>query len=242
MEISLSTNLLLVAVALLYSSVGHAGASGYIAVLTLAGLSAASVRPLALVLNILVASIASVRFYRAGYFRPRLFWPLAALAIPCAALGGAAHLPMKLLARLIGATLLCSAVWMMWKKREPETPQAPSARVLAPIGALLGMIAGLTGTGGGIFLSPTMIFLRWARIKEVAATAALFILVNSIAGLIGLHFSGQGLPPGWPWCLAAVAVGGAVGSTMGAKHFPPRGIQTALAFVLIIAGWKLLFV
>ena len=172
-------------VAFLYSSVGHAGASGYIAVMTLFGLAAATIRPTALILNILVATIGSVQFARAGYFSWRLFWPFAVLSIPAAYLGGYLQLPVVILRVLIGLVLLFSAARLFFRKSDPPDVQPPAPPAAIGVGGIVGLLSGLTGTGGGIFLTPMLLFFRWARIREAAAVSALFILVNSIAGLAG---------------------------------------------------------
>lgn len=227
-------------VAFLYSSVGHAGASGYIAVLSLAGWSATSIRPLALVLNVLVATLGTAQFALAGYFRLKLFLPVALLSIPAAAFGAYLSIPITVLGPLIGATLCFSAFWLCARKEELASTKAPRSYVMCVVGALLGVLAGMTGTGGGIFLSPVMYYFRWATLKEIAAVAAAFILVNSIAGLIGAKKAGLLLPQNWHLFVLAAVLGGLAGSSLGARVLRPRTIRFALATVLVIAGVKLL--
>lgn len=228
-------------VAFLYSSVGHAGASGYIAVMTLASLSPAVIKPSALALNILVASIGSWQFHRSGHFRWRLFWPFALLSIPLAFLGGYLDLPTHLFKLLVGIVLLLSALYFFWRPDSDEVGLAPTLPVAIASGGVLGFFAGLTGTGGGIFLTPLLLTMRWARTKEAAATSALFILVNSIAGLAG-NASSVGSVPVLVWPLAiAAAVGGSAGSYFGSRRYPASTIKRLLAAVLVIAGLKLLF-
>jgi uncharacterized protein len=227
-------------VAFLYSSVGHAGASGYIAVLTLAGLSAAVVRPTSLVLNILVATLTSYQFWRAGHFSWARFWPFAVLSVPGAFLGGYIDVPTEVFKALVGAVLLLSAARFAVRTTDPAEIRPPSRRVALLCGAALGLLSGLTGTGGGVFLTPLMLLLGWARTKETAAVSALFILVNSSAGLAGFLSSGRPLP-GFAWGLAGVVVAaGFVGSYLGSRRFPVRTIRLTLAVVLLIAGAKLL--
>ena len=227
-------------VAFLYSSVGHAGASGYIAVMTLALLSPAVIKPSALVLNILVASIGSWQFHRAGHFRWRLFWPFALLSIPLAFLGGYLDLPTHLFKLLVGIVLLLSAVYFFWRPDNDDVGPAPALPIAIASGGVLGFFAGLTGTGGGIFLTPLLLVMRWARTKEAAATSALFILVNSIAGLAGNASSVGSIPSlVWPLAIAAV-VGGSAGSYFGSRRYPVATIKRLLAAVLVIAGLKLL--
>jgi hypothetical protein len=231
----------IVIVAFLYSSVGHAGASGYIAVMTLAGLTANVIRPSALLLNILVAAIASWQFWRAGHFSWQTFWPFALTSVPLTFLGGYLNLPAHLFKILIGLVLLYSAVRFLFEgtKEEADT-RPPSLPVALAAGAGIGLLSGLTGTGGGIFLSPLMIFLRWAGTKTAAATSALFILVNSISGLLGNFSSTRQLP--WfavPIVFCALA-GGAAGSYVGSQQFSAGLTKKLLAAVLTIAGLKLL--
>lgn len=227
-------------VAFLYSSVGHAGASGYIAVMTLASLSPAVIKPSALVLNILVASIGSWQFYRAGHFRWTLFWPFALLSIPLAFLGGSLELPTHLFKLLVGSVLLLSALYFFWRPNNDDVGPAPSVPVAMASGGVLGFFAGLTGTGGGIFLTPLLLMMRWARTKEAAAASALFILVNSIAGLAGNASSVGSIPTlVWPLAISAV-IGGSAGSYFGSQRYPAATIKRLLAAVLVIAGLKLL--
>jgi uncharacterized membrane protein YfcA len=228
-------------VAFLYSSVGHAGASGYIAVMSLFNLAPAGIKPTALILNILVASIATWQFWRAGHFSWRLFWPFAALSIPMAFVGGWIDLPTHAFKVLVGIVLLFSAFRFLFSGSAPDdVTEEPPPLAALPLGAGLGLLAGLTGTGGGIFLTPLLLFKRWARVKSAAAVSALFILVNSIAGLLGNFGSTRSLPS-YALALAAVAVvGGAVGSHLGSRHFRPVAIRRSLALVLLIAGAKLI--
>lgn len=179
--------LAILVVALLYSSVGHAGASGYIAVMTLFSLAPAIIKPAALVLNILVASLTAWQFWRAGHFSWRLFWPFAILSVPFAFLGGYINLPTHALKILVGLVLLCSAARFLIQTGPDQVPHEPSRPLALSVGAGLGLLSGLTGTGGGIFLTPLAIFMRWATTKTVSAVSALFILVNSISGLAGQH-------------------------------------------------------
>src|SRR3981081_3719867 len=172
-------------VAFLYSSVGHAGASGYIAVMTLCGLQTTFIRPTALVLNILVACIGALQFWRAGHFSWRLFWPFALLSIPAAYLGGYLPLPASIFKIVIGPVLVFSAALFVVRQGVPPKVPAPPAPAAVGIGAGIGFLSGLTGTGGGIFLTPLLLFCHWASIRGAAAVSALFIVVHSIAGLVG---------------------------------------------------------
>ena len=228
-------------VAFLYSSVGHAGASGYIAVMSLCGFSAGFIRPTALLLNILVACIGTYQFWRAGHFSWSLFSPFALLSVPCAFLGGYLHVPSELLKMLIGAVLLFSAARLFFRQPDPAETNAPPPALAIGTGAAIGLLSGLTGTGGGIFLTPLLLFCRWTTIKRAAAVSVLFILVNSTAGLAGFIASGQAVPSS-AWLLAiAAVVAGTAGSYLGSRRFRVRTISLLLATVLVIAGCKLLF-
>src|ERR1043165_8809843 len=152
-------------IALLYSSVGHAGASGYIATMTLFGIAPVVIRPTALVLNILVASIGTFQFWKAGYFSWKLFWPFALLSIPAAYLGGYLQPSASVLRILIGIVLLFSAARLLFHRSDPPQVFPPSRLPAIRVGAGLGFLAGLTGTGGGIFLTPLLLFCRWAYIR-----------------------------------------------------------------------------
>jgi uncharacterized membrane protein YfcA len=234
-----SAALAIIVVAFLYSSVGHAGASGYIAVMTLLGFAAATIRPTALVLNILVAMIGTVQFIRAGHFQWKLFWPFAVLSVPAAFLGGYVKLPADILKVLVGIVLLLSAVRLLIRQGDPEETKRPRMPVAMGAGATIGLLSGLTGTGGGIFLTPLMMFARWCKTKEAAAVSVPFILLNSVAGVAGYALSGQPFPS-FAWLLGIAAVaGGTIGSYLGSRRLPVRAIQALLATVLVIAGTKL---
>jgi uncharacterized membrane protein YfcA len=226
-------------VAFLYASVGHAGASGYIAVMSLAGLAPAVIKPTALALNVLVASLATLQFARAGHFSWPLFWPFALLSVPFAFLGGWLSLPTQLFKLLVGLVLLYSAARFLVRP-PPDAPRAPPSRPLAvSVGGGLGLLAGLTGTGGGIFLTPLVLSMRWAPAKTASAVSALFILVNSLAGLAGSWAGTRSLPEQSLPLAAAAIGGGALGSWLGSRHLSPTWIKRLLAIVLAIAGAKL---
>lgn len=228
-------------IAFLYSSVGHAGASGYIATMTLFGLATTVIRPTALVLNILVATIGSFQFWQAGHFSWKLFWPFALLSIPAAYFGGYLQPSTSILRILIGVVLLFSAARLFFRKRDPEQTNPPSKPVAVGVGAGLGFLSGLTGTGGGIFLTPLLLFCKWAVIRQAAAVSALFILVNSIGGLVGYFTATRSIPALGLYLAIPAVVGGAIGSYLGSRRLPVRGIAVFLAVVLTIAGVKLIF-
>jgi uncharacterized membrane protein YfcA len=227
-------------VAFLYSSVGHAGASGYIAVMSLFSLSPAFIRPTALALNILVSCLAAWQFWRAGYFSWSLFWPFALLSVPFAFVGGYISLPTHLFKILLGLTLLFSATRLVIRPTPDVAGTGPSRPAAISIGAGIGLLSGLTGTGGGIFLTPLLLFLRWARAKAAAAASALFILVNSVAGLLGNLSSTREFPVLALGLAIAAVTGGAIGSYLGSHQFSHIVIKRFLAMVLLIAGMKLI--
>jgi uncharacterized membrane protein YfcA len=233
----------LLVISFLYSSVGHAGASGYIAVMSLLGLAPGFIKPTALILNVLVASIAFWQFYRAGHFRWGTFWPFALLSVPLAFVGGFLSVPAHVFKIVLGIVLIFSAVLLVVKVRAADEATPPPLTVSLGTGAGLGFMAGLTGTGGGIFLTPTLILFRWAKTKTASATSALFILVNSISGLLGLITHARTLPS--PGTLAplliTVLIGGTVGSYLGSARFSTKIIKMFLAAVLSIASYKLIF-
>ncbi|MEQ1545625.1 sulfite exporter TauE/SafE family protein [Methyloglobulus sp.] len=228
--------------ALLYSSVGHAGASGYLAAMALMGMSPAVMKPTALSLNILVAIIATFKFYRVDAFSWRLFLPLALAAVPCAYVGGLLTLPTHIYKPVIGIILLYAA-WYSFRTAA-KSSQYPVRSVSFPpllfTGAVLGFLSGLTGVGGGIFLSPLLLFFRWAEIKTISGVAAAFILVNSIAGLFGVLSKSPALPSALPIWAIVVVIGGFIGAEYGSKRFGNPTIQKLLALVLVIAGAKMI--
>jgi uncharacterized membrane protein YfcA len=229
-----------------YASVGHGGASAYIAAMALAGVAPAEMRPIALLLNVLVSSLATWKFRRAGHFRWRLFWPFAAVSIPFAYLGGAITLSGQAFKILVGIVLLYAA-WQLWQSAragdEMRPVREPPLRWAMPIGAALGLLSGLTGVGGGIFLSPLLLMLGWAGTKQTSATSAPFILVNSIAGLAAILIAGKAAVPAYTAFLApAVLVGGWLGAEYGAKRFANPVVRRVLAVVLAAAGGKMVMV
>ena len=231
-------------IALLYASVGHAGASGYLAAMALLGIAPEVMKPTALVLNILVASIAAYRFWRVGAFSWSLFWPLALASVPFAFIGGMLHLPSHWYRPVVGAALLFAAVWTAWSSYLSAFPvvRTPPLPGLLISGVLIGFLSGLTGVGGGIFLSPLLLYFAWAETRVVSGVAALFILLNSIAGLLGLLSGGATLPAMIPVLGVAAMAGGAIGAVLGSRLFSPTVIRKVLAVVLVFAGAKMLLV
>ena len=230
-------------IALLYSSVGHAGASGYIAVLTLFSFSPGVIKPTVLLLNILVAAISTYQFWRAGHFSWQRFWPFALLSIPGAFMSGYLLVPAPTFKLIVGVVLLTSALRLFWTNRQADVGpvHSPPLFVSLAVGGAIGFLAGITSTGGGIFLTPLLLLFRWARTKSAAAVSALFILVNSFSGLLGYVSHRQPLPAfAWPLAMAAV-IGGIAGSRIGSRQLRSPTIYLCLAVVLTIAGLKLIF-
>ena len=227
--------------AMLYSSVGHGGASAYIALMALFGLPAQVMRPTALVLNVIVATFTSARFVHAGLFRWRTLWPFLIGAIPMAFVGGGIILPTHFYRPLVGVILWLSAARLLWPKplTSAEEVKDPSIIWAIAAGAGIGLLSGLTGTGGGIFLSPLLLFLGWATPRAASGIAAVFILVNSISGLLGNLASVQQLPAALPLFAGAALAGALVGTTLGIR-LPSTMIVRALALVLIVAGAKMI--
>ena len=230
--------------ATLYSSVGHAGASGYLAAMALFGIAPETMRPAALALNVLVASLATYRYTRAGLNDIKLLMPFVVASIPAAFIGGMIHVPAAFYKPLIGVVLLLSAFQLLRtakksKQKDRQVQRPPLAASLAT-GAGLGLLAGLSGTGGGIFLSPLLLFMGWAPTRNVSGIAASFILVNSISGLLGNMSSLQALPSALPVWAGAVLLGGLIGTQLGTRTLTIPGIRIMLALVLVIAGGKML--
>ncbi|MGB2833106.1 MAG: sulfite exporter TauE/SafE family protein [Methylotenera sp.] len=228
--------------ALLFSSVGHGGASGYLAAMALVGVAPAEMRPAALVLNIFVASIAVVKFYRAGAFSWPLLLPLGIASIPAAFIGGSLSLPSHIYKPVMGFVLLLAAWHVFRHARRPDNEllNQVSSPVLLGVGAGLGLLSGLTGIGGGIFLSPLLLFFRWGKTKVISGVAAAFILVNSIAGLVGVLLKAPTLPSALPYWVLAAVVGGLIGAEYGSRKLANPSIRMLLALVLLLAGSKMI--
>lgn len=241
-DASLLLAVCMVFAAALYTSVGHAGASAYLALMALFGLEPTVMRPTALALNVIVGVFASYRYVRAGYFRWRTLWPVLSGAVPMAFLGGYLQLPGEVYRPLVGVLLLLAAARLLWPKalQASEAWRDPPVPIAVVAGGALGLLAGLTGTGGGIFLSPLLLFLAWSDARTTSGVAAVFILCNSVAGLLGNVASVRALPPDLALYATAVLLGAAVGTTLGIGRLPVPMILKALGLVLAVAGLKLI--
>ena len=228
--------------AALYSSVGHGGASAYLAIMALFSVAPETMRPTALALNLVVAGFAAISFARAGQSNFRLLAAFAVAAVPAAFVGGLIQLPPALYRPLVGIVLIAAAARLFWQPEQlaARAVEPPPLALTLPVGAGLGLLAGLTGTGGGIFLSPLIILFGWEEPRRTSGVAAAFIFLNSAAGLAG-NFAGlEALPPELPIFVAAVAAGALLGIWGGVSRLPRKRLLQALGLVLVIAGLKLL--
>lgn len=233
---------LLFIVAFLYASVGHGGASGYLALMALFNFSPAVMKPTALLLNLFVSMVSFIQFYRGKYFRLKLFLPLVALSIPMAFLGGRLAIQDPVYKTILGLFLIIPICrFLFFKNTDPKDMKPANLYLSLILGAVIGFLSGMIGIGGGIILSPILLLLKWTNQKQTAAISALFIFVNSVAGLAGqytkgIHFNNEML--GY---VAVAFAGGLCGAYMGSIKFPQTILKNLLAFVLMIAAWKLLW-
>lgn len=238
---------LFLAVAALYSSVGHAGASGYIAAMALLGFAPEQLRPTALALNLLVGGIGLWRFARGGHVRWRNVLPFVLASAPAAFLAARVQLPGEAFSMLLGAILAVAAVGVFGHARSARSEDAEAAGRRVPwlaglaAGGAIGVLSGLTGTGGAIFLTPLLLFARWMPTRQAAGTSVAFVWINSLTALAGLWSTGASLPSALPWWLAAVALGALLGTQLGLKWLPVEMLRRALGVVLLVAAAKLLF-
>ena len=242
MDISIEFLFCLFVVGFVYASVGHGGASGYLATMALFGIAPVLMKPSALLLNLFVSTISFIQFYRAGYFRWEKFWPFAVASVPLAFIGAKIPLSDTLYRQLLAVCLLLVIVRLLWtvRQREDEPKPVPLAAGLLS-GGVIGLLSGMLGIGGGIILSPIMLLFRWARLKEVAATSALFIFVNSLSGLFGLVSKGYSPDPAVYGWIAAAFAGGVLGGYFGSHRFAVPTLRYLLALGVGLACVKLIF-
>lgn len=232
--------ILLFSVAFLYSSVGHGGASGYLALMALFGVSPAVMKPTALMLNLFVALTSFTYYYKGKYFNSRLFWPLAIASVPMAFLGGSMVVHADLYKKLLGVFLLIPIIrFIFFKDLEVDETKKPQLGWLLLIGGGIGFLSGLLGIGGGVILSPILLLLAWTNQKQTAAISALFIFVNSLSGLFGQVTKGIQFSPDMISYVLVAFAGGMFGSYFGALRFQQSAIKLLLALVLMVASFKL---
>lgn len=227
--------------AALYSSVGHGGASAYLAIMALFSVAPETMRPTALALNLVVAGLAAARYGFRGQTNWRLLLAFAVTAAPAAWLGGGIRLPPEYYRPLVGLLLIAAAVRLFWSPGQLAWREVsrPSLLVTLPAGAALGFLAGLTGTGGGIFLSPLIILFAWETPRHASGVAAGFIVLNSAAGLLGNLSAVRAVPAELPWLMGAVALGALLGTWLGVERLKRERLLQALGLVLTLAGLKL---
>ncbi|MBL0060802.1 MAG: sulfite exporter TauE/SafE family protein [bacterium] len=229
-------------VAAIYSSVGHGGASGYLAVLALFSLPVAHLSGTALVLNVLVSSLAFWSFYRAGHKLPAFSWMLVLVSVPFSFLGGSLTIVDSSYKLLLSIALILSALRLAIAKRSDAVQdlREPQPMALVGTGSSIGFLSGIVGVGGGIFLSPIAIFMRWTNVKSAATLSALFILVNSLSGIAGRAIANKLVVTPAIGLIIAALTGGIIGSHLGSRYFDGMALRRILAAVLLIAAWKLI--
>ncbi len=232
--------IILALIAFLYAAVGHGGASGYLAFMALIGTEPLLMKSTALVLNLFVAGIAFISYYRNGFFKLQLLWPFIVTSIPAAFFGSRMSIEANTYKMILGIFLLIAIARMLMKINSKATLSELSYPVALLIGALLGFFSGMIGIGGGIILSPILLLVGWANVKEAAAVSAPFIFLNSLSGILGMASGGMAVVPNfWLWIIIAVT-GGLVGAYMGSTKFSLRGLNYLLAIVLASAAFKLI--
>jgi uncharacterized membrane protein YfcA len=234
--------ILLFLVAFLYASVGHGGASGYLALMALFGISPDVMKPTALLLNLFVASTSFIQFYRGGHFKWNVFWPFALASIPMAFVGGLIHLDTFFYRKILGILLLIPiARFIFFSNIKPEQLKPANLYFSLVIGAVIGLLSGMIGIGGGIILSPVLLLLRWTDMKQAAAISALFIFMNSFSGLAGQLVRGIHFSTDMYGYVVIAFLGGLAGAFFGALRFKQAVLKNLLAIVLAVAAYKLLF-
>jgi uncharacterized protein len=233
-------------IALVYAAVGQAGASGYVAAMAFFGLAPIVMKTTALALNLLVAAIGTFLFLKAGRLSFRNVYPFAVLGFPFSLLGGAIQLPKGTYYPVVGVVLVLSALQMARSavsknQSSPSTPVTPPFYAALATGAVIGFVSGTTGTGGGVFLAPVILAMKWGTARQTAATTAVYNLMNSFGALIGAYSYWDQLPASLPWWVVAVAAGGTVGAFFGSRYLSDRWLRGTLALLLLVSGLKLLW-
>jgi len=234
--------LILFFVAFLYAAVGHGGASGYLALMALYGVAPEEMKPTALMLNLFVSLTSFIQYYRGGYFLKKLFLPIAAASIPMAFIGGMITVEENIYKRVLGVLLLFPVIRFFFFKNVEDKDLKPSNLTIAiATGAVVGLLSGMIGIGGGIILSPILLLLHWTNQKQTAAISAAFIFVNSVAGLGGMLTQGISFTGDMVMYIVVAFVGGLLGAYFGSKKFNQDVLKYVLATVLLLASYKLLF-
>lgn len=242
METVLLFYLLLFLVAFLYASVGHGGASGYLALMALFSIAPDVMKPTALLLNLFVSAVSFIQYYRGGHFKWNLFWPFALTSVPMAFLGGLIHIDAEVYKKILGILLLIPiARFLFFSNTTVEKIHEANKWGSLFTGGLIGFLSGLIGIGGGIILSPVLLLLKWADMKQTAAISALFIFVNSLSGLAGQLTKGIQFSNEMYGYVAIAFIGGLCGAYFGALKFKQTILKNMLALVLIVAAYKLIF-
>ena len=229
-------------IAFLYSSVGHGGASGYLALMALFGVEVALMKPSALILNLFVSSIAFISFYRAGYFRLRLLLPFVITSIPAAFVGATLEVPPELYKKILGVCLFIAALRIVIRTGDEGEQKRLSIPIALAAGAIIGFFAGMIGIGGGIILSPLLLLTRWGGMKETAAASAAFIFLNSLAGLTGHLSAGMDVSPKIALWIVAVMAGGLLGAWTGGFKLTANQLKYLITTVLLVASIKLFII
>ncbi len=242
MDIQYIFYLLLFVVAFLYASVGHGGASGYLALMAIFGIAPDVMKPTALMLNLFVSLTAFIQYYRGGHFKWNIFWPLALLSVPMAYVGGLVSIDANIYKKLLGVLLMLPVVrFLFFRNTDVKELKEVKPVLSAGMGGIIGWLSGLIGIGGGIILSPILLLLKWTDQKQTAAISALFIFVNSFAGLMGQLSKGIKFTPDMTAYVAIAFIGGLGGAYFGALRFNQNVLKYSLAAVLAVASYKLIF-
>jgi len=234
--------IILFAVAFFYSAVGHGGASGYLALMALYGVTPEEMKPTALVLNLFVSLTSFIQYYRGGYFLKKLFIPIAAASIPLAFIGGMMSIEENIYKRILGILLLFPVFrFFFFRNAGDDELKEMNIPVAVITGGIVGLLSGMIGIGGGIILSPILLLLRWTNQKQTAAISAAFIFVNSLSGLGGMVTQGIRFTDDMVMYVAVAFTGGLLGAYLGSKKFNQNVLKYVLASVLLMASYKLLF-
>ncbi|SDH24637.1 hypothetical protein SAMN05421827_12013 [Pedobacter terrae] len=233
---------LLFIVAFLYASVGHGGASGYLALMAIFAVSPTIMKPTALLLNLFVSSTSFIQFYRGGHFKWKTFWPFALASIPLSFVGGMMVIESSIYKKILGLLLLIPVIrFFFFKNTDPKNFKSSSIPLSLTIGGIIGLLSGMIGIGGGIILSPILLLLKWTDQKQTAAISAAFIFVNSVAGLAGQLIKGFEFNSHMLAYVGVAFAGGICGAYFGALKFPQTVLKNVLGCVLALAAYKLLF-